>query len=268
LHESSIRPDAAAPNRNGSTRERAVRFDWIVPEWPAPANVKAFVTTRSGGVSDGAFSSLNLGLSSGDEPDAVRANRRIVGSVLPASPRWLRQVHGTRVVHADDSIDTPEADASIALRRGTVCAILVADCLPVLLTDRAGTLVAAAHAGWRGLAGGVLDATLAQMARAGAPAHNVLAYIGPGIGPNAFEVGDDVRDAFMRRDAGAARAFTPYANGKWLADLPLLARDALACAGVREVFGGSQCTYSDPARFFSYRRDGATGRMGACIWLD
>jgi len=238
--------------------------DWIVPDWPAPANVKALITTRAGGVSKGTFASLNFGLRTGDDPQAVAANRDRLNSLLPQPPRWLRQVHGASVVEADALEGRPEADAGIARRPGTVCAVLVADCIPVLLADRAGTTVAIAHAGWRGLAAGVIENTAHRMA---VDPRGLIAYLGPGIGPGAFEVGADVRDTFLARDAGAAAAFTPHAAGKWLADLFLLARQRLRRAGVGEIHGGALCTYSDARRFFSYRRERTTGRMAAVIWL-
>ena len=238
--------------------------DWIVPDWPAPASVKALITTRSGGVSKGPYASLNLGLRTGDDPQAVAANRDQLNSLLPQPPRWLRQVHGASVVEADSLAGLPEADAGIARRSGTVCAVLVADCIPVLLADRAGTTVAIAHAGWRGLAAGIIENTARRMA---VDPRGVIAYLGPGIGPGAFEVGADVRDAFLARDADAAAAFTPHAAGKWLANLFLLARQRLRHAGVGEIHGGTLCTYSDARRFFSYRRERTTGRMAAVIWL-
>jgi YfiH family protein len=239
--------------------------DWIIPDWPAPANVRALMTTRAGGVSQGAFSSLNIGLRTGDDPQAVTANRERLRAVLPQEPKWLRQVHGTRVVEADALEDVPEADAAIARRPQTVCAVMVADCVPVLLADRAGATVAVAHAGWRGLAGGVIEQTIERMA---VPPGQLVAHLGPGIGPRAFEVGADVRDAFLSGNPQAQAAFKPHAAGKWLADLYLLARQRLARAGVTQVSGGELCTYSDPLRFFSYRRDRTTGRMAALIWMQ
>ncbi|MEK6593477.1 MAG: laccase domain-containing protein, partial [Pseudomonadota bacterium] len=195
-------------------------FDWIVPEWPVPANVKALITTRNGGAGSGAFASFNLGLRAGDDPQCVAENRARLRRLLPQDPQWLRQVHGASVVSADEVTASPEADAGIARRPGTVCAVMIADCLPVLLSDRAGSLVAAAHAGWRGLSGGVIENTVNAMHQAGAEAGELLAYLGPAIGPNAFEVGADVRDAFLNRDPDAARAFVPHGTtGKWLADL-------------------------------------------------
>jgi YfiH family protein len=237
--------------------------DWIVPDWPAPGNVKAFITTRAGGVSGGAYASFNLGLRTGDDPRAISANRERLSAALPQSPSWLKQVHGNRVVDADDLGGIPEADAAVARQPDTVCAVLVADCIPVLLADRAGTVVAIAHAGWRGLAGGVIENTIERMSL---PPAEILAYLGPGIGPRAFEVGADVREAFTARDPQATAAFTPHAAGKWLADLFLLARQRLARAGVEDAYGGGLCTHSDPRRFFSYRRDRTTGRMAALIW--
>lgn len=237
--------------------------DWIVPDWPAPAGVKALITTRAGGVSQGPYASFNLGLRTGDDPQAVAANRDRLNALLPQQPRWLRQVHGSGVVEADALTEVPEADAAIARRPGTVCAVLVADCIPVLLADRTGNTVAIAHAGWRGLAGGVIENTVRGMA--GDP-RALTAYLGPGIGPAAFEVREDVREAFLARDARAAAAFTLHATGKWLADLYLLARQCLRRAGVDEIYGGTLCTYSDARRFFSYRRERTTGRMAALIW--
>lgn len=237
--------------------------EWIVPDWPAPANVRAIITTRAGGVSEGPFASLNLGQRTGDDPRAVAANRATLGACLPQEPRWLRQVHGASVVEADALASAPEADGSIARRPQTVCVVLIADCIPVLFADRAGTAVAIAHAGWRGLAAGAIENTVARL---GLDPRQLIAYLGPGIGPGAFEVGADVRDAFIAGDAGAQAAFVRRAAGKWLADLYLLARRCLARAGVEDVHGGSLCTYSDARRFFSYRRDRTTGRMAALIW--
>ncbi len=239
--------------------------DWIRPEWPAPAGVKALITTRNGGVSRGPFASFNLGLRADDDPEAVIANRARLRQFLPQEPKWLAQQHGTRVVEVDGIADSPRADASIARRPGTVCAIMVADCVPVLFTDQRGTLVAAAHAGWRGLAGGVIENTVRSMGVAPA---EILAYLGPGIGPKAFEVGAEVRDAFVARDALAASAFVPERAGKWRADLYALARLALARAGVAQIHGGGFCTLSDSLRFYSYRRDRVTGRMAALIWRE
>lgn len=242
--------------------------DCIVPQWSAGPGVQALVTTRAGGVSEGPYASLNLGLATGDIPEAVEQNRRRVTALLPGEPRWLKQVHGARVLDATFNEIRPEADACVARTAGTVCAILVADCLPVLFCDRRGSVVAAAHAGWRGLVSGVLGNTVAAMCASGVAPADIIAYIGPGIGPTAFEVGEDVRAAFLGRDPGATAAFSVHRDGKWLADLPQLAWRALARCGVHEVYGGDLCTYSDRARFFSYRRDRVTGRMAALVWRE
>ena len=244
---------------------KAPHPDWIVPDWPAPKCVRSLITTRNGGVSGGACASFNVGLRAGDDPQAVAANRALLRELLPQEPRWLRQVHGARVVTADSVTAPPEADASVARSPGTVCAIMIADCLPVLLTDRSGSVVAAAHAGWRGLAAGVVEATVQAMDVAPS---EVLAYLGPCIGPAAFEVGADVYEAFISRDPLAQCAFKPLRPGKWLADLRELTRQALARAGASLVHGAACCTYADPQRFFSYRRDRATGRMAALIWRE
>jgi len=242
--------------------------DWIVPEWPAPRNIRALITTRDGGVSAGPYASFNLGLQTGDDPQAVAQNRARLRGLLPQDPKWLKQVHGTAVVDADTLTTTPDADASVARLPGTVCAIMIADCMPVLLCDERGTLVAATHAGWRGLAGGVIENTVERLVAAGAATENLLAYLGPAIGPSAFEVGADVYSAFVARDPLAALAFRPRDSGKWLACLFTLAQQALRRAGVSRVHGGGLCTYSDSRRFFSYRRDKTTGRMAALIWRD
>jgi YfiH family protein len=239
--------------------------DWIVPDWPAAGNVRAFITTRAGGKSEGPYASFNLGLRTQDDPAAVGANRAALRSLLPQEPVWLRQVHGSRVIDADAPPAIPEADAAVARNPGTVCAVLVADCVPVLLTDRAGGTVAVAHAGWRGLASGVIENTVREMQ---CPPDTLLSFLGPGIGPRAFEVGADVRDAFVAGDPGAQSAFVPHTPGKWLADLFALARRRLERVGVTAVFGGGLCTHSDPARFFSHRRNPVTGRMAAVIWRE
>lgn len=236
----------------------------IIPDWPAPPNVRALQTTRSGGVSVGAYASLNLGDHVGDDPVAVARNRELLCAALPSDPAWLKQVHGNVVAEADGMAGVPDADASVARKPGTVCAVMTADCLPLLLCDQAGTTVAAAHAGWRGLADGVIEATVRAMDIA---PEELLVWLGPAIGPQAFEVGNEVRQAFMAFDANAADAFVPRGE-KWLADIYLLARQRLALLGVTQVYGGGLCTYSDQNRFYSYRRDGATGRMASLIWLD
>ncbi len=302
--------------------------EWIVPDWPAPPRVRALITTRSGGVSRGAYAGLNLGQRCGDDLDDVACNRARLRQWLPAEPLWLRQVHGTKVVEADavetgavgtnagetgavgtnavqtgvvgtNAVQTraigtnvveagaagtgatgaggdqcdPEADAALARRPGTVCAVLTADCLPLLLCDEAGTVVAAVHAGWRGLCSGVIEQTLCAMDR---PPRALLAYLGPAIGPEAYEVGAEVRAAFAAADRLAGRggeseselAFAPAGPGKFRADLYALARGRLARGGVTKIHGGGHCTYTERERFFSYRRDGATGRMASLIWLE
>jgi YfiH family protein len=239
--------------------------DWIIPNWPAPRGVRALITTRSGGVSSGPYASCNLGLRTRDAPAAVAENRRRQRALLPQEPKWLTQVHGTRVVNADGLTGMPQADASFAYQPGTVCAVLTADCMPLLLCDRDGSAVAIAHAGWRGLCGGVIEETISHT---GIAADRLLAYMGPAIGPAAFEVGDDVRDAFVARDAAATAAFAPHRPGKWLADLYQLARQRLHRSGVTQIHGGGLCTYSDTTRFFSYRRERNSGRMASVIWRE
>jgi YfiH family protein len=242
--------------------------DWIIPDWPAPLEVRAFFTTRAGGVSSGSYASFNLGAFTDDDRASVSANRAKLRGVLPEEPRWLQQVHGARVIDADTLVDTPQADACFARQRRTVCAILVADCLPILFCDRSGTVVAAAHAGWRGLAAAVIENTVAAITRNGVKPRDLLAWIGPGIGPTAFEVGDDVYHAYTQQDSDCVTAFQRRNPGKWLADLPLLARRALQRSHVRHIYGGELCTYTQSERFYSYRRDRTTGRMGAFIWLE
>ncbi|HSD61051.1 MAG TPA: peptidoglycan editing factor PgeF [Burkholderiales bacterium] len=239
--------------------------DWIVPDWPAPPRVKALVTTRSGGVSRGPFASMNLGDHVEDDPEAVRRNRAILRAQLPAEPKWLKQVHGSRVARVDGALYPKEGDGAVARVPGTVCAVLVADCLPVLLCDERGTTVGIAHAGWRGLATGILGQTVASL---GTPPASLLAWFGPAIGPKAFEVGDEVREVFLKQDPRAEGAFQARQSGKWLCDLYALARQRLERLGLTRIHGGGLCTYQDAARFYSYRREPVTGRMAALIWLD
>lgn len=238
--------------------------DWIDPDWPASRNVGALMTTRSGGVSTGSYAGLNLGAHCGDDARHVAANRALLRMHLPNDPFWLRQVHGRAVVDVASAGIEPEADAAVASSPDLVCAVLAADCMPVLFCDRHGTRVAAAHAGWRGLARGVLEATVAALA---VPPSDLLAWLGPAIGPRHFEVGDDVRDAFVSDEHAAAAAFAALGHGKWLADLEVLARRRLTACGVQAVFGGGMCTVSAPQLFYSHRRDRVTGRMAALIWL-
>ncbi|SFO59210.1 conserved hypothetical protein [Pseudomonas sp. NFACC24-1] len=238
--------------------------DWLTPDWPAPARVKACVTTREGGVSLAPFDSLNLGDHVGDDPRAVAENRRRLTDQFVITPAWLQQVHGIAVVEADPT-QVATADASWTATPGIACTAMTADCLPVLFCNRAGTRVAAAHAGWRGLANGVLEATLDSLA---VPANEVLAWLGPAIGPQAFEVGPEVREAFIAQLPEAVKAFAASPNaGKFLADIYQLARLRLAARGVTAVYGGGLCTVNDP-RFFSYRRNPRTGRFASLIWIE
>ena len=252
----------------------ALHADWLIPQWPAPAVVRAVCTTRAGGRSQPPYDSLNLGDHVGDDPLAVGANRAVLAQALQAHPVFLQQVHGSGVVALD--AHTPHGtagDACYTRQRGLACTIMVADCLPLLYTDRRGSFVAAAHAGWRGLAGqggrGVLESLHATL---GVNAADLLVWLGPCIGPRAFEVGAEVKAAFEAHDARAAACFRPApAAGKWLADLPALARQRLAALGVTQVYGndGSTpwCTVANPSRFFSHRRDRVSGRLAACVWL-
>jgi len=246
-------------------------LDVITPNWPAPPGVRAAFTLRTGGVSAPPFDSLNVGVHVGDAGAAVTENRRRVRTQLrlPAEPLWLEQVHGTEVADLDvlsgQASESLTADAAIARRAGSVCVMQVADCMPVLFAARDGRAVAAAHAGWRGLAAGVLEATVARLAVAPG---GLIAWLGPAIGPAHFEVGGEVRAAFLAHDAAAAEAFSANSRGRWQCDLGALARRRLSAAGVSAVFGGDWCTYSDPLRFFSYRRDGQCGRMAALIWRE
>lgn len=241
------------------------KADLIFPDWPAPANVRALQTTRLGGVSVVPYDSLNLGGHVGDDRLKVAANRQLLNPYVPTEPLWLNQVHGIAVVDAAMASCLPDADASFARVSGAVCATMTADCLPVLLCDEAGTVVAAAHAGWRGLCDGVIEATVATMQT---PPKNLMAWLGPAIGPNAFEVGTEVRAAFISHVGEAELAFRSAADDKWLGDIYLLAKQRLHKLGVERIYGGGLCTYTDQARFFSFRRDGATGRMASMIWLD
>ncbi len=239
---------------------------WLRPDWPAPARVRAISTTREGGVSCAPRDSFNLGSRCGDDPQAVAENRARLRRwlALPSEPAWLRQVHGARTIDAASAAVDVEADVSVAFTPDVVCAVLTADCLPVLFCDREGSRVAAAHAGWRGLAAGVLEATIDTLNVSG---RQLLAWLGPAIGPQVFEVGAEVRAAFVEHNQASANAFKPLPAGRWLADIYLLARLRLKAKGITQIYGGVLCTYSDPARFFSYRRDRHTGRMASLIWL-
>ena len=238
--------------------------DWLIPDWPAPAGVKACVTTRAGGVSLAPFDSLNLGDHVDDSPEAVAENRRRLTDHFSIQPAWLKQVHGIVVVQADPGL-VATADASWTSTPGIACTAMTADCLPALFCDRAGTRVAAAHAGWRGLAAGVLEATLDSLA---VPPQDVLVWLGPAIGPQAFEVGPEVRETFVEQLPETAKAFVPSHNaGRFMADIYELARLRLAARGVTAVYGGGFCTVTDP-RFFSYRRSPRTGRFASLVWLE
>lgn len=246
---------------------------WITPDWPAAARVRALFTTRAGGVSDGPWGvppvgggGMNVGFGSGDAPDAVRENRRRLRARLPSEPRWLKQVHSATVVRADDVADPVEADASYTTTPDVVAVVMVADCMPVLLADAQGRCVGVAHAGWRGVAAGVIQATVTAMRSAlGAPDAELLAWRGPAIGPRRFEVGREVLDA-MTSLPRAADAFRPHGD-KYFADLSALVEQALRAVGVTRIHGGGDCTASDAERFYSYRRDRVTGRHAALIWI-
>lgn len=259
---------------------------WLTADWPAPARVRTLISTRAGGVSEGPFASNNLGAHVGDNPQHVAVNRqRLLEKADSAyAVQWLNQVHGTRVVEASDAGQVVEADGCTTSAPGVACAVLTADCLPVLIANRSGTRVAAVHAGWRGLADGVLVAALERFDDA---ANNIVVYLGPAIGPRHFEVGPEVRQYFLDRAHVAPvesiaresqpeltsgrgsldNAFQPSVGDRYLADLYQIARIQCAEAGVVNIYGGGFCTYADSERFFSYRRDGQTGRLVSAIWL-
>ena len=242
---------------------------FIYPDWPAPKKVRALQTTRTGGLGVAPYNSLNLGRHVGDDAVTVLRNRMLLAPYLPSEPVWLTQTHGINVIDADSASCDPVGDACIAQRPGAMCVVMTADCLPILLCDDKGSVVGAAHAGWRGLCAGVIEAAVASMA---VPATTVMAWLGPAIGAASFEVGEEVRAAFVAPHAigseQAASAFTPGAAGKWQADIYQLARLRLNTLGISRIYGGGFCTYTDPTRFFSYRRDGVTGRMGTFIWIE
>jgi polyphenol oxidase len=240
-------------------------MNWLKPDWPLPLHIHAAVTLREGGVSQGGYASLNPADHVGDAPEAVAGNRRIICKQLnlPNEPVWLQQVHGIHVARADAPDGLP-ADASVARQAGTVCAVLTADCLPVLLCGDHGAVIGAAHAGWRGLHAGVIQQTVAAM-----QASHYSVWLGPAIGAQRFEVGAEVREAFLQLGRNRAAAFVATAGGKWLADIYQLARLQLAELDISAIYGGEYCTVSDAARFYSYRRDGAiTGRMASLIWSE
>lgn len=245
----------------------AAGFDWLPADWPAPPRIRAGTTLRSTGPSRPPYAHFNLALHVGDDAASVLANRAVLKHQLrlPAEPCWLEQIHGVEVASAAACEGVPTADAAFSRQAGVVCVVMTADCLPVLFTDRQGTTVAAAHAGWRGLAAGVLEATLR---RAGLPAADTLAWLGPAIGPEVYEVGEEVRQVFLQQPMHDASAFVARGNGKVLMDMYALARQRLQACGVSAVFGGGHCTYTEAARFYSYRRDGTTGRMASLIWIE
>lgn len=248
--------------------------NWLTPDWPAPSNIKVVTTTRIGGVSKGAFDSMNLAGHVEDDPQAVQANRAILKEQLrlPGDPCWLAQVHGTNIVSVMETKTGAgvrsgigiEADGVYSLQPGEVCAVLTADCLPVLICDKAGTRIAAVHAGWRGLLAGVVEAALEKL---GIPGSETIVWLGPAIGPNAFEVGEEVRNQFIERDPLTEAAFQQVSSGQWLMDIVQIASIRLMKKGVNQVYGGSWCTFTDRERFYSYRRDGVTGRMASLIWM-
>jgi hypothetical protein len=246
---------------------------WIIPDWPAPARVRAVTTTRQGpGTSQPPHECFNLGARVGEDPGVTAANRAMLLRALglPSGPAWLRQVHGTAVHEVRSARRVaggaePEADAATTTVAGAVLAVLTADCLPVLLCADDGTEVAAVHAGWRGLRAGVIEAACARLRT---PGPRLLAWLGPAIGPSAYEVGDEVREAFVADDAGAAAGFRAARRGHWYCDLYALARMRLARLGVERVHGGDHCTHRDAGRFYSYRRDGVTGRMASLVWIE
>ncbi len=240
-------------------------LDLLSPNWPALARVKAYTTTRKGGFSQGPFTSFNLRLG-GDDDEAAKRNRQLLADTLklPNAPVWLAQVHGTNAVPAELAAPLTTADASYTFKPNTVCAVLTADCLPVLVCNRQATCVAAIHAGWRGLAAGVIEATLQKL---NIPAAELLVWLGPAIGPDVFEVGDEVRQQFIAIDPQANAAFLPHKD-RWLANIYLLAKQRLTNSGVTAVYGGEFCTLTDKDRFYSFRREPVTGRMASLIWLE
>jgi len=247
--------------------------DFIIPDWLAPANVKALQTTRRGGISLVPYDSLNLGGHVKDNAMHVAHNRQLLSQFLPSEPVWLNQVHGIGMVDAANTNCVPDADASFTSRKNVVCVTMTADCLPVLLCDQAGTVVAAVHAGWRGLCDGVIEATFFQLQTnlSNIQASGFMAWLGPAIGPQAFEVGAEVRNEFIAKDAQAEHAFVHHGD-KWLGNLYQIAKQRLNNLGITQIYGGQInnevfCTYTDKERFFSFRRDGDTGRMGTFIWL-
>ncbi len=238
---------------------------YIIPDWPAPKNIRTIQTTRNGGISAAPYYSLNLSSNVGDAPLAVARNRMLLEPMLPSEPVWLKQVHGVVVADAAQAECWPEADACVSAHPGAVCVVMTADCLPVLLCNDEGSVISAVHAGWRGLCDGVIEHTVRAME---VPPNTLMAWLGPAIGVQTFEVGDEVRTEFIAKDPQAAAAFVLGTSGKWFADIYQLASLRLDALGVTRIYGGGLCTYTDSVNFFSYRRDGVTGRMGTFIWLD
>jgi polyphenol oxidase len=238
--------------------------DFIIPNWPAPKSVHALQTNRHGGASLTPYNSLNLGSHVGDNPIHVAHNRQYLSQFLPSEPVWLNQIHGINVVDAAQTDGVPDADASFTTRKNVVCITMTADCLPILVCDTAGTLVASIHAGWRSLCDGVIETTIAKLP---AKPANLMAWLGPAISPNAFEVGGEVRAQFMAKDAQAELAFKKHGD-KYLADIYQIATQRLNNLGVTQIYGGGRCTFTEKDNFFSFRRDGATGRMATLIWLS
>ena len=242
----------------------------IVPDWPALPGVRSLITTRLGGVSLSPYDSFNLGGHVGDSPEHVEQNRAMLRAILPSEPIWLEQVHGIEVVDADITrfrVRKPQADASVSRLPGTVCAVMTADCLPVLVASKDGLMIGAAHAGWRGLLYGVIEATIASM---NVDSAELQVYLGPAIGPLHFQVGPEVREQFIMVDRQATDAFQPGPGDRWLADIYMLARQRLIGIGVlpESIHGGGSCTVSRPDLYYSYRRDGVTGRMASLIWRE
>jgi YfiH family protein len=247
------------------------KSDFILPNWPAPANVKSLQTTRNGGISAGPYASLNLGDHVQDDPLHVAYNRQLLSQYVPSEPVWLNQVHGVNVVDAGNTDCVPDADASFTTRNRIVCVTMTADCLPILLCDTAGTVVASIHAGWRSLCDGVIEATITKiLASTTVNTRDLMAWLGPAIGPTAFEIGSEVRAQFIAKDAQAESAFQSQDNEKWLGNIYRIATQRLNNLGIKQIYGGQQeqfCTVTDSARFFSFRRDNVTGRMATLIWL-
>jgi len=266
------KPDKSAGSGFGACSDpagvcaRGGAHQFIIPDWPAPENIRAAVTTRKGGYSQSPFNSFNLGDHVDDDPETVKKNRRLLNEILslPNEPAWLEQIHTTNVVNAEKVEGSARADASYTAQKNAVCVVMTADCLPVFFCSEDGSEVAVAHAGWRGLAAGILEATVEKM---NSPAQAIMAWMGPAIGPDNFEVGEEVRDAFMQQNSETENAFQKNKKGKWLADIYSLARVRLKQSGVQNISGGGFCTYQNAEQFFSYRRDGKTGRMGSLIWI-